>query len=252
MNNIFYVLIIFLLIIILINILPFNNDNYYINKQHMEGFSIPGLGDMSKTMDDLNSMANSIPTEINNIKTDIETSVNSVEKVGKNITNQIDDKLSNFLNQVESLITTKIKRFFTQFGDILNNGIVNPIMDLFQGIGNIILAIFDILKQIADKLISLPGCILIYTVTSIVDSFYYIYASICPKFIRTPIDYIFKIIIQTPINYIISLAGLSSTINKCYSFNVQDNIDTMNTQISKINSSFKKDFGHLDFNSITI
>lgn len=252
MNNIFYIVIIFLLIIMLINILPCNNLNYYENKQSMEGFSIPGLSDMSDTINKLNTIATSIPTEINNIKSDIGNSVNNVQTVGNNITSQIDGKLSNFLNQVDTLITTKIKSFFTKFGDILNNGIVKPILALFEGIGNIILAIFDILKQIANKIISLPGCIIIYMVTSFFDTLYSIFAFICPTFIRVPIDYIYKNIIQPPINYIFSLVGLSSAIDKCYSFNVQEDIDKMNEELSNINTSFTKDFGHLDFNSITI
>jgi hypothetical protein len=254
MNNIFYVVIIFLIIIILINVLPKDSDNYYANEENnegVEGFSIPGLGDMNNTINNITSIANSIPKEINNIKSEIGNSVNSVEKIGSNITGQIDDKLTNFVDEVENLVTKKIKKFFTQFGDMLNNGIVKPVIGLFEGIGNIFLAIFDLLKQIADKIMSLPSCILIYMGNSFFNSIYYIYALIIPKFIRAPIDYIFKIIIQTPISYICDLLGITSSINKCYSFNVEDSIDKMNKQISKINTSFKKEFGHLDFNSIT-
>jgi hypothetical protein len=206
---------------------------------------------MNNTINKLNSIATSIPNEINNIKSDIVNSSNNVQNVGNNITSQIDGKLSNFLKQVDSLITTKLKKFFVQFGDILNNGIVKPIIALFEGIGYIFLAIFNILKQIAEKIISLPGCIIIYAVKSFFETLYYIYALILPKFIRSPIDFIFNIIILTPINYIFNWIGISSIIDKCYSFNIQKDLDKMNTQLSNINTSFKKDFGNLDFNSIT-
>ena len=86
----FYLLILFLLVIILINVLinlsPFNE-----NKKYREGFSIPGLSDMSNTIDKLVDVADDIPKEINNIKNDVTNSVNKVEQVGNTITNQIDD-----------------------------------------------------------------------------------------------------------------------------------------------------------------
>lgn len=271
MNNIFYIVIIFLLIIILINMLPSNNHRYYESKQYTEGFTIPGLNDMTNTINKLGSIANSIPNEINNIKSDIDNTANNIQNIGNTITSQIDGKLNNFtskvntlvttqidgklnnvINQVEDLVTNKIKKFFTQLGDVLNNGIVKPIIALFEGIGYIFVAIFDILKQIVNKLISLPGCMFIYMVNSIFETMYYIYSSIIPNFIRKPIDYMFTIFIKTPIGYILTLFGISSISNKCYSFNVDDSIDKMNNQLSNINKAFKKDFGRLDFSSITI
>lgn len=249
----FYVLILFLLIIILINLLinlsPFNN---YQSKKYREGFTIPGLSDMSNTIDKLVSVADDIPKEINNIKNDVNNSVNKVEQVGNTITNEIDDKLTNFLTKVENLVINKIKSFFTQFGNILNDGLVNPIIVLFEGIGYMFLAIFDILKEIANKIISLPSCILIYMFGTIIDTLYAIYTYICPNFIRKYINYIYKIIIQTPIDFILNITGFSSTINKCYSFNVNSEINKMQNQFSKINTTFKNDFGKLDFASIQL
>jgi hypothetical protein len=249
----FYVLILFLLIIILINLLinlsPFNN---YQSKKYREGFAIPGLSDMSNTIDKLVSVADDIPKEINNIKNDVSNSVNKVEQVGNTITNEIDDKLTDFLTKVENLVINKIKSFFTQFGNILNDGLVNPIIVLFEGIGYMFLAIFDILKEIANKIISLPSCILIYMFGTIIDTLYAIYAYICPNFIRKYINYMYNIIIQPPIDFILKITGFSSTINKCYSFNVNSEINKMQNQFSKINTTFKNDFGKLDFASIQL
>jgi hypothetical protein len=249
----YYVLILFLLIIILINLLislsPFNNHQ---SKKYREGFSIPGLSDMSNTIDKLVSVADDIPKEINNIKNDVSNSVNKVEQVGNTITNEIDDKLTSFLTKVENLVIDKIKSFFTQFGNILNDGLVNPIIVLFEGIGYMFLSIFGILKEIVNKIISLPSCILIYMFGTIIDTLYAIYAYICPNFIRKYINYIYNIIIQTPIDFILKFTGFSSTINKCYSFNVNSEIDKMQNQFSKINTTFKNDFGKLDFASIQL
>lgn len=249
----FYVLILFLLIIILINLLinlsPFNN---YQSKKYREGFAIPGLSDMSNTIDKLVSVADDIPKEINNIKNDVSNSVNKVEQVGNTITNEIDDKLTDFLTKVENLVINKIKSFFTQFGNILNDGLVNPIIVLFEGIGYMFLAIFDILKEITNKIISLPSCILIYMFGTIIDTLYAIYAYICPNFIRKYINYMYNIIIQPPIDFILKITGFSSTINKCYSFNVNSEINKMQNQFSKINTTFKNDFGKLDFASIQL
>ena len=139
-----------------------------------------------------------------------------------------------------------------QFGNILNDGLVNPIIVLFEGIGYMFLAIFDILKEIANKIISLPSCILIYMFGTIIDTLYAIYAYICPNFIRKYINYIYNIIIQPPIDFILKITGFSSTINKCYSFNVNSEINKMQNQFSKINTTFKNDFGKLDFASIQL
>jgi hypothetical protein len=243
----FYVLILFLPIVILINLLI-----YLSSFNNREGFSIPGLSDMSNTIDKLVNVADDIPKEINNIKNDISNSVNKVEQVGNTITNEIDDKLSSFLTKVENLVINKIKSFFTQFGNILNDGLVHPIIVLFEGIGYMFLSIFDILKEITNKIISLPSCILIYMFGTIIDTLYAIYAYICPNFIRKYINYIYKIIIQTPIDFILNITGFSSTINKCYSFNVNSEIDKIQNQFSKINTTFKSDFGKLDFTSIKL
>jgi hypothetical protein len=246
-------LILFLLIIILIyllvNLLRFNK---YQSKKYREGFSIPGLSDMSKTIDKLVNVADDIPKEINNIKNDVTNSANKVQQVGNTITNEIDDKLSNFLKEVENLVINKIKSFFTQFGDILNDGLVNPIIVLFEGIGYIFLAIFGILQEIVNKIISIPNCIIIYIFGTIIDTLYAIYRYICPNFIRKYINYIYDIIIQPPIDFILKITGFSSTINKCYSFNVNSKIDKMQNQFSKINTTFKNDFGKLDFTSINL
>ena len=198
-------LILFLLIIILIyllvNLLRFNK---YQSKKYREGFSIPGLSDMSKTIDNLVDVADDIPKEINNIKHDVTNSANKVQQVGNTITNEIDDKLSNFLKEVENLVINKIKSFFTQFGDILNDGLVNPIIVLFEGIGYIFLAIFGILQEIVNKIISIPNCIIIYIFGTIIDTLYAIYRYICPNFIRKSINYIYDIIIQHAFDFILT------------------------------------------------
>jgi hypothetical protein len=245
-----YVLILFLLIIILINLLIYLSP--YHSKKYREGFSIPGLSDMSNTIDKLVNVADDIPKEINNIKNDISNSVNKVEQVGNTVTNQIDDKLATFLTKVEKLVIDKIKSFFTQFGDILNKGLVTPMLVLFEGIGYMFLSIIYILKEITNKIVSLPSCILIYMFNTIIDTLYAIYAYICPNFIRKYINYIYKIIIQTPIDFILNITGFSSTINKCYSFNVNSEIDKMQNQFSNIDKAFKNDFGKLDFSSIKL
>ena len=247
----FYLLILFLLVIILINVLinlsPFNE-----NKKYREGFSIPGLSDMSNTIDKLVDVADEIPKEINNIKNDVTNSVNKVEQVGNTITNQIDDKLTAFLTKVDNLIVNKITSFFTQFGDILNAGLVTPMLVLFEGIGYMFVSIIYILREIAMKIVSLPGCIPIYMFNAIFDTMYSIYAYLCPNFIRRILDYIYKIIIQSPMDFILRITGFSSTINKCYSFNVNGEIDKMQNQFSNIDNAFKNDFGKLDFSKIKV
>ena len=53
-------------------------------------------------------------------------------------------------------------------------------------------------------------------------------------------------------DFILRITGFSSTINKCYSFNVNGEIDKMQNQFSNIDNAFKNDFGKLDFSKIKV
>jgi len=206
-------------IVILLGIIVINLLINYPQK-YKEGLTIPGLDEMVNGFEKVSDIATQIPKEISGIKNDINGGLDTVKNATNKITNEIDNKLNNFLKEVENLVVKKFKSFFTQFGDILYKGLINPIVILFEGIGSIFTFIFEILKEIINKIISLPKCIIIYVISSLIDIFYNIYASIIPKFIRTNLEYI----INPPLDWFLNIIGYTNARHNCYKFEVRKEI----------------------------
>jgi|688.fasta_scaffold121227_2 hypothetical protein len=241
-------LFIFLLIILLI----YFASNFVKKNKYKEGFSIPGIDDMVKGLDEIENIATKIPQDIQGIGKDITNSVDSVKDVGAKITSEIDNTLTEFLKDVENLVVNKITSFFTQFGNILYKGIINPLIVLFEGIGGIFTAVFGILTEIVDKIITLPKCILIYAITSFFNVIREIYTSIFPVFLTNIIGKVYDFIIDPPLSWFLALIGYTDASNKCYKFDVNSKIDNMEHGFSNIDKVFKNDFGKLDFGSIKL
>jgi hypothetical protein len=175
-------------------------------------------------------------------------SVNDVKNDIKNIPNEIkgvEQRLTEFL-------TKKLTSIFVDLGNMFKNGIIDPMLSLFNGIGNIFVQLFDIFKQIGSKIGSLPSCISTYMMKQSIDTMYLIYNKIVPDFFKninsTVYDYTLKYIFE----FIGYITGYSDSVDKCYNFNISTNVDKMSDSLKDINSSFKKDFGKLDFSKIKI
>ena len=150
------------------------------------------------------------------------------------------------------LLTDKLKSVFVQFGDIFNDGIIKPILNVFNGIGNIFVQIFNILKEIGNKIVTLPGCMITYIIKETIDTFYFIYNKIMPKFIKNILSSIYYYTLRYIFDFMGYITGYSDSVTKCYGFNVSVEVDKINSNLSDINNSFKEDFGHLDFSKIQI
>ena len=48
------------------------------------------------------------------------------------------------------------------------------------------------------------------------------------------------------------ITGYDASVQKCYGFNVSNEVDKINSSLNNIESSFKNDFGNLDFSQINI
>ena len=188
--NVILSLLIFVFLLIFIYIKVFKKSKTNVNV--IEGLAvIDDIKDAVKQVSKIGDIAEKIPKEISSIKNEIEDSANVV----KDSVNKIDDKLEDFLDEVKKttvdIVTEKIASVLKQIGDIFQKGLINPIIVLFTGIGNIFVGIFGILREIGNKIVSLPGCILTYFVTGIFDAIYSMYKYIIPQFIRNIISKIY-------------------------------------------------------------
>ena len=170
--------------------------------------------------------------------------------------NQIERKTEEMGKEIEkktiNILTDKLKSIFVQLGDIFNNGLIKPILALFTGIGNIFLQIFNILKEIANKIVQLPNCIFTYAIKETIDTISYLYRKIIPNFLRNIINVIYKYTFRYLFEFVGYITGYNESVHKCYGFNVSSEVDKINSSLGNIESSFKNDFGRLDFSKISI
>jgi hypothetical protein len=229
-----------------------------------EGFGINDVNKVFDQIDDVTKLAEKLPKQINSIDDKLMGKVNelgdkvnkNMQQIGKDIEKNTVDKIEKMGKEIEKntvdLFTNKLKSIFTQLGDIFNKGLVEPIIALFTGIGNIFVQIFGILEEIGNKIVQLPSCIFTYAIKSFFDSIDYLYSRIMPKFIRNPLSTIYSYTLGILVNFIAEITGYNDSVRKCYGFNVNSEVNKINSNLTDINKSFKKDFGNLNFSKIKI
>lgn len=237
-------------IILILSILLFFIIYYiFFFKTKEEGFSVNDIDNMFNDIKDVTKTIKDIPNEINNIDKKFTQQVNNVssrlEKKTEEMGKTIEKNLINIL-------TDKLKSIFIQLGEIFNNGLIKPILNLFVGIGNIFIQIFNILKQIGYKIGSLPNCITTYIIKETIDTFDSIYKKIMPNFLKNIISSVYKYTLRYIFEFIGNITGYNDSVKKCYEFNISTNVDKINSNLTDISSSFKKDFGNLNFSKIKI
>jgi flagellar hook-basal body complex protein FliE len=195
------------------------------------------IKDIGRSLNSLGSSVKTISKEFNQLNNRVNNSFNEIKKVSEDLPKQID-------NQVIGKFTS----FFTQLGDILNNGIIKPMEALFIGLGNIFVEIFNIFKLIGNKIVSLPGCIFYYIFDGIFAAIYGIFTLLLPRFI---IKWIIDPIVSV-FSFFLDWFGYTWASRRCRSFKVNEEVRKMNNQLLKINKSFNKDFGNLDFSKIKL
>lgn len=248
-----------------------------------EGFDT--LGDINNTINNIKNVANNIPNQINNIgnsiknsenmitssvnsatgtinnsfnsvKTDVNQGFNTVKNTATQLNKEIEDKLVKFGKEIEQktndLVINKIKSFFDQLGNILNQAIVVPFKTLFIGLGDVFIQIFEIIKMIGDKIVSLPNCIFIYGIKSFTDTVQSIYRYIIPSFIRNVITSIYNFLFKWLVDYLLKMIGYTGAVERCYGFNVNDKVDNMNNIFKNISRTFNSSFGNIKNNPIRL
>ena len=194
---------------------------------------------------------------LNGIKNEIGNGVKSQIKNATNeLQNTIGSQIMSTMKQIEStfndLIVKKFVSVFTQLGDILKKGIIDPLMALFTGIGDIFLQIFNIIKMIGDKIISLPTCMPFYMVNGFFSFMIGIIKYIVPGFIFDFFNNIYQWTFGIVINWVLDFIGWNDANRKCYAFNVDDEVSQMDQNLKDISNSFISGFGNINFNTIKI
>jgi predicted PurR-regulated permease PerM len=235
------------IIILILSISLFFIVWYNLFSKTSEGFNVNDIDKMFGDIKDVTRTIKDIPNELNNIDKKF---TQQVTKVGSQLEKKTEEMGKNIEKKIVTGITVKLKSLFTQLGEIFNNGLIKPILTLFNGIGNIFMQIFGILKQIGNKIASLPNCIITYIIKGSIDSVESIYNKIMPNFLKNIISFVYKYTLRYVFYIIGDITGYSDSVDKCYNFNVSTSVDKINSSLSDINSSFKQDFGKLNFSSI--
>lgn len=233
---------------------------YNILFKNKEGFSINDIDNMFDDVKNITRIVKDVPDQINKIDDKLVQQVNNLgkeiekktEQMGKEIEKKTEQMGKKIKEDTVTFFTDKLKNIFVDIGNILNDGIIKPIVAVFTGIGNIFMQIFNILKEIGNKIVSLPNCIFTYAIKSTIDTLYFIYDKIMPNFLQNIFSSIYYYTFRYIFNFIGYITGYTDSVQKCYGFNVSTEVDKMNSSLNKIQSSFKNDFGRLDFSKIKI
>jgi hypothetical protein len=275
-NNILFILFIFTLILLLLYYFLKNAREHGVtekkndDKKLVEGLNlrrvkkignpvkspIPDIGKIVKDVQNVGNVANKLGKEVTNLGKSVSKGINQMEKATTKAVDQIDRKLANFekvvIRKANDLVIEKIEKLFTGLGNVLNDGIIRPLTTLFTGLGSVFMQIFEILKKMGYKIVSLPGCILFYLINGTVSSILGFISWFIPSWIENPIAGIWNATFGKLLDWFLGLIGYTAASKKCYGFNVDEEIDNMNTSFKKIGDSFSKDFGRLNFNTIKI
>lgn len=222
----------------------------YKNKQkRVENFSIKDIEKVGDDIKDVTKLVKDIPNEIKNIDKKLTQQVNNA---GNEIVKKTEQMGKEIEKKTITILTDKLTSIFTQIGDIFNKALVEPLLTLFVGIGNIFQQIFNILQEIGNKIVSLPNCIMTYAIKETFNTFDYIYNKITPKFLKNIISFIYRYTLRYLFDFIGYITGYDESVRKCYGFNVSSEVEKINSNLNKINTSFKNNFGRLDFSKIKV
>ncbi len=192
----------------------------------------------------------------NQIQKKTEAMGKEIEKKTEAMGKEIEKKTEAMGKEIEKktvvILTDKLTSIFKQLGDMFNNGIIKPIIAVFNGIGNIFVQIFNILKEIGNKIVSLPSCMFTYAIKETSNTFNYLYDRIMPNFLRKIISPIYHYTLRYVFDFMAYLTGYNDSVRRCYGFNVNSEVDEINSSLNNINKTFKKDFGNIDFSKIRV
>jgi hypothetical protein len=172
------------------------------------------------------------------------------KKIEKNLLNKTTKVVNNMGKKIELNLFNKITSIFTKLGNMINEGLIQPLGQLFVAIGIVFEQLINILIKIGNKIGALPGCIIVYAVKSTFDTIFFILKKITPKTLQESFSFVYKYTFRYIFDFIGWITGYTAAVNKCYGFNVSDEVDRMNKGFSNAAKSFKQNFGKLNFSKL--
>ena len=226
------------------------------------GNEIQNIDDrITKFGDFFEEQQNMIVNEVKGLAKEVEEtakkSINEVKGVAEDAqkgVSRLDDLIKSEIKRVEQEVNKNVVGRFENFGQsfvkIMSDSIVKPFQKLFLGLGNVFNQFFGILKEIGNKIVSLPGCVLFY----IVDTTYATITSICnailPSFITNIFGSIYDYIFHPIIHWFLNLFGYYDSQKKCYGFDVNKQVDKITDEFNEIGASFEDSFGKFNLKSL--
>jgi phage-related protein len=186
---------------------------------------------------------------IDPIKDEVRDAKNQIKDIFaqlKGIPQLIIDKIE---KKVEWLIK-KIKRFGENIGELIKGGIVTPFITLFEALGNMFVMIGDIALKVIDKIKSLPNCSILYMLQSVFAVIDKVYKGILPGFLRDIMSTIYKYTLKIPLETISDWLRLTEWWDKCLSFNVDEEVNSIRDKFKEVGPAFRNSFGKMDFKDL--
>ena len=194
----------------------------------------------------------------------------AVKKVGQGIKkiDTVGKAIVNVAKQVGNFFV-KVGKAFAKIATVIYTGIIKPLLNFFLAIGNVFIQLITILMKIIMKIIQLPKCMPVYLFGGFYDGIISFYKAVIPGPLRDFIGLLWMCFITFPLwilYYVVAFpidlmtkyflgwsilnifSGFFST--KCYDFDVEKNVKSMGNGFTSAASSFKKNFGKMDFKGI--
>ena len=218
-----------LFLIILLFIINYQN----FTSPSIEGFKMPNIGKLIREAGD--KIESKIVGKLMGV---INPIISKVVKIEKTIAG------------IPMLIIKKIERFGKNLVGLLKNAVVSPFMTLFRALGNMFTQVGHIIMKIIGKIKSLPNCSALYVYQSIFGIFKAIYKKYMPNFLKDLIKTIYKYTLKIPLDWISKRIGLTDWWDKCFNFNVDDQVKSIKDKFKKVGPEFTSKFGHMNFKDL--
>lgn len=216
---------------------------------------ITGIGD--KISGAVTGIAGTIATKVQEAEQRVEAKLTGVVNVAiGNVMGIVNKAIKDILNleaqiaAIPGMIIGKIKRFGENLVGLISDSVVSPFLTLFGAIGNLFTQIGEIAMQVINKITSLPSCSALYVYQSIFGIFDAIYKYFIPSFLQKFISTIYAYTLKIPLEYISKWIGLTAWWDKCFNFNVDEQVHSITDGFNKVGPEFKSKFGHMNFNDL--
>lgn len=205
---------------------------------------------------DVNILKNTAKSGANSVDKAVNRGVKKIKEEGDKIIDEIDDALANFGKTLKLFFTKKLTRFFESIAKELNRVFINPINELFKGVGKVFTLLNQLLIMIINKIRLLPECVPYYATNGIWKGA----RTSLPGWIVDIMNF-FNKMWRGFLNFIkpafavfgIDIFAWESSIHrKCYKFDTKSKTRKMNSTMKESARKFSKNFGKLDVKKIAI